>query len=191
MLPLWMGLAAGTLVSEDLACITAGLLIQQGAIDPLAGVTACALGIYAGDLGLWSLGRLSRRLGDMPWVVRKWMVTPQALSLREGLLRRSGVALFCSRFLPGTRLPLYVGAGFVGVTCGVFSRWVLLGISLWTPLIVLMTAALGNLFVDRVRAMLHAAWFVDVGVALAAVAVLRVTRGRFEHAMSTRRLQQV
>ena len=47
----------GTLVSEDLACVTAGLLIQRGQIGASSAVAACALGILAGDVGLWGIGR--------------------------------------------------------------------------------------------------------------------------------------
>ncbi len=42
----------GTFVSEDLACITAGLLIRRGAIGSTAAIAACTLGIFAGDVGL-------------------------------------------------------------------------------------------------------------------------------------------
>ena len=48
----FLSLMFGTLVSEDLACVTAGLLIQRGQIEASSAVVACTLGIFAGDVGL-------------------------------------------------------------------------------------------------------------------------------------------
>ncbi len=45
-------LAAGTLVSADLACITVGLLAAGGKLGLPEGIIACAQGIWLGDLGL-------------------------------------------------------------------------------------------------------------------------------------------
>ena len=53
---MWTELAAifgGTFVSEDLTSITTGLLIRSGSVGLPAGLVACFLGIYFGDLGLW------------------------------------------------------------------------------------------------------------------------------------------
>ena len=54
----FLALMLGTLVSEDLACIAAGLLIREGRITFEPGTAACAVGILAGDVGLWVIGRL-------------------------------------------------------------------------------------------------------------------------------------
>jgi len=61
-----VALALSTLASEDLASIAAGALIARGQVSALAGIAACALGIFAGDFGLWALGRFG---GD---AVRRW-----------------------------------------------------------------------------------------------------------------------
>ncbi|MHC4990094.1 MAG: alpha/beta fold hydrolase [Planctomycetota bacterium] len=60
-------LAAATMLSEDLTCITAGLLIRQGRLDFFVGVIGCLVGIFLGDIGLWLAGRLlGRRLLAWP-----------------------------------------------------------------------------------------------------------------------------
>ena len=64
----FLALMAATFISEDLAGIGAGLLIREGRIGFWAGVAACALGILAGDVGLWYVGRISRR------IVGRWPV---------------------------------------------------------------------------------------------------------------------
>jgi membrane protein DedA with SNARE-associated domain len=135
-----------TLASEDLACVAAGLLVHRGAIGPVPAIAACALGIFAGDLVLWSAGRLGGRSA----VVRRLLgrafeptAVDQAARWLEG---RAGRAILASRFLPGTRLPLYVAAGFLGVAAPVFAAWVLLAVLLWVPPVVLLAAGLGETF---------------------------------------------
>lgn len=129
------GLAASTLLSEDAACLTAAWLIQQGTIGPVEGVAACAAGIYGGDALLWLAGRLSTR----------WRVSgagPLAPALRRAAAATaahvdSPFAILASRFLPGTRLPLYLAAGAVGRRPRAFFLWTLVAVLLWTPLVVL------------------------------------------------------
>ena len=68
------GLAAGTLLSEDLTLIGAGLLARDGVIGLVPAIAACAAGVYVGDLALWLLA------GSMlAWAVNLWMrgtITP-------------------------------------------------------------------------------------------------------------------
>lgn len=128
-----LGLAASTLLSEDAACVAAGVLIQRGEIPPAAGVAACAIGIYAGDALLWCAGRLLRRFR---------FSIPGLRLQAEGLQRfvDSPRAILASRFIPGTRLPLYLAAGAIGQRPGSFFFWTFVAVLLWTPLIVLGTA---------------------------------------------------
>src|SRR4029453_18153641 len=50
-------IAVSTLISEDLTCIAAGLLIAQGQIGFGLGAFACFLGIFVGDILLFLTGR--------------------------------------------------------------------------------------------------------------------------------------
>src|SRR5262249_29260574 len=51
----------GTLASEDLTCITTGILIAQGKLSFTEGVLACLTGILSGDILLFLAGRLLGR----------------------------------------------------------------------------------------------------------------------------------
>ena len=53
------------------------------------------------------------------------------------------MAVLTSRFLPGTRLPMYLAAGIWGRRPVAFAGWSLLAVLLWTPLLVLLTATYG------------------------------------------------
>lgn len=137
------GLALGTLLSEDLTSIGAGLLVRDGRLDATAAVAACAAGVYFGDLGLWLAGRIvGRRLLSLPWFERRF----DAVGLEQLTARldaRLPVMVVASRFLPGSRLPMFLAAGIWGRRPFAFMAWSLLAMLLWTPPLVLLTARFG------------------------------------------------
>lgn len=143
-LPALVGLALSTLVSEDLASIGAGLLVRSGELPLLHAVASCVVGVYVGDLGLWSAGRLfGRRALKMPWLAgRLTSVDLAALSAR--IDAHLGVAVVVSRFLPGSRLPMYVAAGIWGRRPLAFAAWSFLAVVMWTPLLVIFAFSLGS-----------------------------------------------
>jgi membrane protein DedA with SNARE-associated domain len=137
------GLALGTLLSEDLTSIGAGLLVRDGHLGAAEAVTACAAGVYLGDLGLWLAGRIvGRRLLSLPWFERRF----DAAALEQLTARldaRLPLMVVVSRFLPGSRLPMFLAAGIWGRRPRAFMAWSLLAVLLWTPALVLLTAWFG------------------------------------------------
>lgn len=125
MMTLLLGLAASTLLSEDAACLAAAALIREGTLSPAAGVGACAAGIYAGDALLWGIGRLFRR----------------RFGRYETRKVDSAGAILLTRFVPGSRLPLYLAAGAVGTRPRSFFLWTFVAAIAWTPVIVLGAAS--------------------------------------------------
>lgn len=129
-------LAFATLVSEDLACIAAGLLVAQGSLRFGPAATACFVGIFSGDLLLVLAGRGLGRpaLGLAPL---RWWITTAAVARAERWFRRRGPGLIlASRFMPGTRLPTYFAAGVLRAPLAPFLGWFFLACALWTPLLV-------------------------------------------------------
>ena len=155
-----------TFVSEDLTCVTVGLLIAAGGVSPWLGLAACALGIFLGDMGLWLLGRLSRE-GALRW---SWLKRRLPQSRLEGLGRwldaNCGQAVLAARFLPGTRFPLYVAAGALGRDGGRFAFWALVASLLWVPLLVGSVALFGEALAGPLRALAGEGWSVWLLVAL-------------------------
>ena len=140
-----LSLAFGTLISEDLTCISAGLLIRRGAVDPVAGVLACAAGIWIGDVALWAVGRVFGQAAlRWPWIARH-AAGRGVEHFRCSLRNHAGSAIVGSRFLPGARLPLYVIAGVLRMPCGLFALWAAVAALLWTPLLVIAAVTLGGL----------------------------------------------
>jgi membrane protein DedA with SNARE-associated domain len=176
-----LSLAFGTLISEDLACISAGLLIQRGAIDPVSAIAACAVGILAGDLGLWAVGRAFGHVAlTWPWVARQ-VEGGGVEQLRSWVEDHAAAAIVSSRFLPGARLPLYVVAGVVKIRGAVFALWASVAAIVWTPLLVLLTAGLGDAFVTRLSHAAAASWVSTVLVAGSALALVRLARSMRRH----------
>jgi len=138
-----VGLALATFVSEDLACISAGVLVAEGRMSLLLAVLACFAGIFVGDMLLYLVGRWIGR----PAVARaplRWLIHPKALENASAWLERNGATtIFASRFVPGTRLPTYVAAGVLHTSARQFISYFLLAAAIWTPLIVGLSAGLG------------------------------------------------
>ncbi|MBP6601852.1 MAG: DedA family protein [Verrucomicrobiales bacterium] len=113
-LPLWQKLVAiglSSLISEDLACIAAGMLASEGVLTFGWALTGAFLGIYLGDIPLYLMGRI----GGITLLRRRpfcWFIKEDNIRLAESLFREHGGKLiFSSRLLPGSRLPTYAAAG--------------------------------------------------------------------------------
>lgn len=167
-LRLGLTIAASTLVSEDLACIGAGVLAAQGRISFALAVAACFVGLLVGDVLLFFAGRLFGRavLARAPL---KWFVRAADVERSAAWLERRGAAvIFISRFVPGTRLPTYFAAGALGTGFGRFLFYFSLAAVVWTPLLVGLSAWVGG---ETVTAALRAREHALLGVAAAGTAV--------------------
>jgi membrane protein DedA with SNARE-associated domain len=155
---LFLALIAGTLASEDLTCIYAALLIQEGRIGFLAGIAACAIGIVLGDVGLWAAGRLTRTaIGRWP-VVSRYVARLPVNDMRRWLDDHAALAMFSSRFTPGTRLPLYVCAGIVGMSFRRFTTWASMAALAWTPILIWLAAVASDAVLNPIVPSGQAAW---------------------------------
>ncbi len=170
----FFAIAAATFVSEDATCIASGLLIRSGGLAWQIGLGACLLGIVAGDLGLWLLGRVfGRRVLEWGWVRRR-LSAEKLEQIAAWFDRRGWQAVVAARFVPGTRLPVYLAAGVLGRRAGRFALWALLAAVLWTPLLVLGVALLGEALVSPLQMLLKNGWLVLIASFVALFVALRV-----------------
>jgi membrane protein DedA with SNARE-associated domain len=141
---LMLSLAVSTLVSEDLACITAGLMVSQGRIDFFAASLACFLGILAGDMLLYLAGRYLGRAALARRPLR-WVTNDVAVDRASTWFRRRGLAvIFISRFTPGLRLPTYFAAGVLRTNPLSFLWYFSLACLLWAPSLVWFASQFGD-----------------------------------------------
>lgn len=88
---------------EDGATLLAAALGTAGRLDPRLGLISAFLGIWIGDLGLYSAGSVfGRRLVRSRWA--SGFVSSQKLDQAESWFATRGPAtLIMSRFIPGCR----------------------------------------------------------------------------------------
>jgi membrane protein DedA with SNARE-associated domain len=126
----------GTFLAEDLTCVAAGLAAARGALTLPAAITACAAGIWLGDLGLWLVGRVcGARV--LSWQRVKRHLRPDVdMRFREWFHAHAPRVILASRLAPGTRLPLYLAAGACRTSFRMFAVWTAVAVGLWTPVLV-------------------------------------------------------
>ena len=137
-------IALATLVSEDLACIGAGLLAAKGLMSYGAAAFASFLGIFVGDLLLFAAGRFIGR----PALRRpplRWFFKEQAIKdSSEWFSERGPVVILLSRFVPGSRLPTYFTAGMLHTSFWKFLGFFFIAGVLWAPLLVWLAMVVGG-----------------------------------------------
>lgn len=163
----------GTFASEDLTCLTAGALVATAEIGFVPATLACGLGIFVSDVGLWLLGWLLAR-GALRWPALRRRLPQPGDQLARGFARHAVALLFVSRFLPGSRLPLYLTAGACGYPLPRFAAVLLLAAALWTPAIVGVAAASGSAAQDLLGDWGRWSWLVVPAVVLLVWSLLRL-----------------
>ena len=136
-------LMVATLVSEDLTCVGAGLLVAQGRMGFLPASLACFLGILVGDVLLYLAGRIFGRpaLGYPPL---RWMIGPEQVErASQWFDRQGGKVIILSRFTPGLRLPTYFSAGVLRTRLATFLLFFTLAGMVWTPALVGLASWIG------------------------------------------------
>lgn len=167
-------IAAGTFITEDLTCITVGMLAAQLQVDVFVGVVACILGIFLSDMGLWLLGRLLSRGRLRQSFLARRLPEEKLEALGAWFDRKGWAVIVASRFMPGTRVPIYVAAGFLGHKGGRFALWTFIAVLLWTPPVVILSMMFGEAFVGPFERWLGAGWIAFLLAAVVVFAVIRV-----------------
>jgi membrane protein DedA with SNARE-associated domain len=137
-------IALATLISEDLACIGAGMMAARGTIGIAAAVGASFMGILLGDILLFLAGKwLGRPALHLPPL--KWLLKPADIDRASHWFAAKGPAIIItSRFLPGSRLPTYFAAGMLDTGFWRFTLYFCVAAILWTPLLVGLAAVVGG-----------------------------------------------
>lgn len=174
-------IAASTLISEDLTCIAAGVLVAQGQISFALGAFACFAGIFAGDVLLFLAGRYLGRpvldRGPLRWLLRREDVERSSL-----WFNRRGIAVIAiSRFVPGMRLPTYFAAGLLNTDLRRFSIYFLVAALVWTPLLVGLSSVLGEEAINSALLEGRSAFVQATGAGLIVLMIARLATGLSTH----------
>ncbi len=137
-------LALFTLVSEDIACIAGGIIVATGVLPFWFAVFGCFIGIIIANIGVYLIGRKagSPILDKKPV---KWIINPGDLKKAQNMFEMRGMEIiFVTRFIPGTRLPAYLAAGILKTSFLQFLVYFLLSLVVWIPLMVGVSALVGQ-----------------------------------------------
>lgn len=129
-----------TFVSEDAACIAAGSAAASGRIGLATAVAACMLGIFAGDMLLYAIGRSAGPRILASGIVRRFATESRIAKAATWLAANGASAVFLSRFVVGLRLPTYVAAGALRLDIRRFGFYFFVAAAIWTPVLVISAA---------------------------------------------------
>lgn len=172
----------GTFILEDPTSVAVGLLIRDGKLDPFVGIIATFTGIFIGDLGLYLIGAVAGRRALRWRPIARRMPAHHLDALGRWFDRHGWSAVLASRFIPGTRLPLYIAAGVLGTHRGRFALWTFCAVLIWTPVIVTLVILFGDRATSPFRWLFGEGWLSVIAAVILLLVLLRTT------AMMTTRL---
>ena len=140
--PLLQGILAAfmTLIMEDPTTITCGLLVADGRMAFMTALLGLSIGITTGDLGLYALGRWA---GPLAFKLR--LVSPKRLRrVRRWFNRNLITAVIVSRFVPGMRIPTFVGAGLFKCPFWKYLMTAIIASLMWTVFLMGLVIVIGQ-----------------------------------------------
>lgn len=106
----YLSLFLAPFVQEDAAVIGAATAATMGVGEPALVFASVVAGLTVSDTWKYWAGRLAHTQG---WA-RRFVEKPGVSAARDRVLKRLGLTMLVARFVPGTRIPLYVAAGLFG-----------------------------------------------------------------------------
>ncbi len=163
-----------TFISEDLACIGAGLMVSRGLMSFFPAIAASYIGIFVGDILIYISGRWlgKNAVTKFPF---KWFITEKDIQRSNQWFQAKGpIIILISRFIPGTRFPTYFSAGIIGASFWMFIFYFGIASLLWTPAIVSFAMVLGNELIYYFAIYQDYALWVLLGVILVVLFILKI-----------------
>jgi membrane protein DedA with SNARE-associated domain len=123
-----LAIIVATFIHEDIATVATGMLVADGVTSVGVALPALYIGIVAGDLGLYGMGRLVA----LNRISKRLAGGRRFSALKIWLDERLVAGVFLVRFLPGLRMPAYTTYGFFAMPFRRFVVSVIVAASIWT-----------------------------------------------------------
>ena len=139
-----------TFILEDIALVSSLTLVAEGKMTWTAAFMACFLGISIGDILLYLVGRgFAQFESYFQFLQNSWWQKkfPKKNSAQGASPMNTAIVL--SRFIPGTRLPTYLAAGFFRHSFISFLALTVLSVFGWVLLAFIGGASLIQVFKDH------------------------------------------
>lgn len=124
--------------SEDLACISGGLLAAGGVLSLSAAILGCFAGIWISDVLLYALGAIMGPAALKLKFMAKLANGARYEKIKRAYEKNGFRIVFITRFIPGSRVFAFVTAGVLRVGIFRFSAWLAIAAAIWTPILVTM-----------------------------------------------------
>jgi membrane protein DedA with SNARE-associated domain len=160
-----------TFVQEDVPTVSAALLAAAGSLSWQTGFLGVFLGIWIGDALLYLFARsVGRPLLQHSWAKR--FFDPAAVARSEQWFEEKGTwLLLSSRFVPGTRLPTYLAAGFLRLPFGRFLLVTGTAVAAWTVGIFFLAKTFGADLLNWLMRWNSSGWAVLLLVVVLAISI--------------------
>jgi membrane protein DedA with SNARE-associated domain len=178
-------LGALTFVQEDVPTVTAALLAAAGHLTWGAAFWGCFLGIWIGDALLYGIARVfGRPLLGRPFA-RRFFDAAVVQKSERWFEQRGAWLLVSSRFLPGSRLPTYLAAGFLKLHAGKFLLITAGAVGVWTTLIFIVARISGPAMLELLKR-----WNTGAGALWLCIAAIIAAVFAFRRAVTVRNRQR-
>ncbi|MEM9468626.1 MAG: VTT domain-containing protein [Pseudomonadota bacterium] len=141
-----------TFILEDLAITVSAIIASQSEIMLFLPLSALFIGIALGDIGLYGIGKYSRRFGFLKRFIKKEGIQKAKKAIDRNLI----IAIFTSRFIPGMRLPTYMAIGLFDISFKKFFTTVLVAVGLWSCGVFYLFYTFGTIAEDMLG---HYKWY--------------------------------
>lgn len=159
-----------TFLSEDAATLAAAVFVAEGKLPWLAAYLSCFAGIWIGDLGLFALARVCGR----PILERFWSKSPtvreRIADSEEWFQRHNLLAFVLCRFLPGTRVPTFLAAGFLRMSVVRFATITGVLAAAWVGIVFIVVKVFGR----AAERLFHFPYSREVAVAVGVLLVVAI-----------------
>ena len=168
----------GVPMPEDLTLFAAGFLAFQGRISLIGALIVGIVGVLAGDVVLYVVGRRFGR-AVFTWPIFRGLFTPRRIKLAEEKIQNHGkIICFTARFAPGLRSPVFLISGIMRIPFAVFFGMDGFAALISVPVWVYLAYFFGKQ-IERVAKIAHTAnigIFVGLGLLLAIYVGIKLYR---------------
>ncbi len=165
-----------TLFGEDATCIGAGLLIAQGVLGYWEVMGACLVAILAGNLMYYVVGwRFGAPALKHP--LFSWAIKESDLRRMTALYHQRGTwIVFVSRFVPASRLPVFMSAGILRFSFARMVGALIISNLLFTPLFIWSASLFGTQMLSMAQHYHKAALLVVVVSVVLGLAAMHIVQ---------------
>ncbi len=146
-----------TFISEDITCISSGILAHTSKLNIFTAVIGCTVGVFIGDMILFFIGRLGKMSLYLSPKIRE-AIEKKSREYVHRIHKEGWKLVVLARFIPGLRVPVYITFGFIETKVHTMLFFVLIAGLIWTPSLVLLAYYIGSPFKDFIEHYLIQSW---------------------------------